>query len=60
MARAGFNNKEIAEKIGIGEVAYGRKIKGTSDWTITEMTAIQNLINKKLGTSYTLDYLFAM
>ena len=60
MARAELNNKEMAEKIGIGEVAYGRKLKGASDWTIREMLAIQKIINKKLGTSYTLDYLFAI
>ena len=58
MARAGLLYKEMAEKIGIGEVAYSNKIKGITDWKVTEMVAIQKIINEKLGTSYTLDYLF--
>lgn len=59
MARADINNKEMAEKIGIGETAYGRKLKGTNDWNVSEMIAIQKILNEELGTSYTLDYLFS-
>lgn len=58
MARAGFTNKALAEKTGIGEVAFGNKIKGKTEWQLKEMIAIQNTINEELGTSYTLDYLF--
>lgn len=58
MARAGFTTKGLAEKVGIGEVACGYKIKGKTDWILKEMIAIQNVLNETLGTSYTLDYLF--
>lgn len=58
MARAGYTYKAMAEKIGIGEVAYGKKINGKTNWTVTEMVIIQDTLNEELGTSYTLDYLF--
>ena len=58
MARAGFTNKAIAREINISEIAYGRKINGVTDWKVTEMVAVQKIINDKLGTSYALDYLF--
>lgn len=58
MARAGFTNKAIAKEINISEIAYGRKVSGVSDWKATEMVAVQKIINDKLGTNYTLDYLF--
>ena len=59
MGRAGFTYKTLAKDIGISEVVFGRKINGKVDWKVTEMIAIQQLINKELGTSYTLDYLFS-
>ena len=58
LARAGFTNKAMAEKIDIGERPFGYKIKGITDWTLKEMVAIQKILNDELGTSYTLDYLF--
>lgn len=58
IARAGFTYKAMAEEVNIGEVVFNRKINGKSDWKVTEMVAIQDILNKKLGTSYTLDYLF--
>lgn len=58
MARAGYTYKAMAEEIGIGEVAYSKKVNGKTNWTVTEMVIIQDILNKKLGTSYTLDYLF--
>lgn len=58
LARAGYSNKAMAEKIGISEVPFGNKIKGKTDWTLREMVAIQKILNEEIGTSYTLDYLF--
>lgn len=58
IARAGFTNKALAEKAGMGEVAFGYKVKGKTEWLLKEMLAIQNIINEELQTNYTLDYLF--
>ena len=58
MARAGFTNKALAEKVDVGEVAFGNKIKGKSEWVLREMLAIQKIINTELNTTYSLDYLF--
>lgn len=58
MARAGFDIKTMAKLIDIGQVAYGNKINGKSEWRKNEMVAVQKIINDKLGTSYPLDYLF--
>lgn len=58
MARAGFTNKALAEKINIGEVAYGKKVNGVVDWKINEMVAVQNVLNSENGTSHSLDYFF--
>ena len=58
MARAGFTNKALAEKINIGEVAFGKKVNEVVDWKINEMVAIQNVLNSENGTSHSLDYFF--
>lgn len=58
IARAGFTNKALAEKINIGQVAFGKKVNGVVDWKINEMVATQEILNEKNGTSYSLDYLF--
>ena len=58
MARAGFTNKALAEKINIGEVAFGKKVNEFVDWKINEMVAVQNVLNSENGTSHSLDYFF--
>lgn len=58
MARAGFTNKALAEKADVGEVAFGNKIKGKTEWQLKEMLAIQKILNEELNATYSLDYLF--
>lgn len=58
MARAGFTNKALAEKINIGEVAFGKKVNEVVDWKINEMVAVQNVLNAENDTSHSLDYFF--
>lgn len=58
MARAGFTNKALAEKINIGEVAFGKKVNEVVDWKINEMVAVQNVLNSENDTSHSLDYFF--
>lgn len=58
MARAGIMYKEMAEKLGIRESTYSFKVNGKVDWKLKEMLAVQKVLNEKLGTCYTLDYLF--
>lgn len=58
MARAGFTNKALAEKINIGEVAFGKKVNEVVDWKINEMVAVQNILNSENDTSHSLDYFF--
>ena len=58
MTRAGIQQKEMAKKIGIRPATFSVKMNGKTEWRVSEMTTIQEVINKELGTSYTLDYLF--
>ena len=58
LLRAGISNKEMAQMIGKTEGSFSLKIHGKAFWRLSEMTTVQNEINKKLGSDYTLDYLF--
>lgn len=58
LSRGNISVNEIAEDIGITRQAFINKKKDKSKWKLNEMTKIQNYINSKLDTNYTLDYLF--
>ncbi len=55
MARAGLNQRMLAEKAGMKKDTFNRKITGGSDWTLPECLKIRNILNPELK----LEYLFA-
>ena len=58
LSRGSISLNEIAEDIGITRQAFINKKKGKTNWKLNEMVSIQEYINSKLNTNYTLDYLF--
>lgn len=58
LSRGNISVNEIAEDIGITRQAFINKKKDKSKWKLNEMVKIQDYINSKLDTNYTLDYLF--
>ena len=58
LSRANISITELANDMGITRQAFINKKKDTSKWKLNEMIKIQNYINSKLNTNYTLDYLF--
>lgn len=58
LSRGNISLNEIAEDIGITRQAFINKKKGKNNWKLNEMVSIQEYINSKLNTNYTLDYLF--
>ena len=50
----------MAAYIGIGKETYKRKEHYEVDFRLTEMLAIQEVINNELQTNLTLDELFKM
>ena len=59
LVRAGITNSEMAEMLGMSKVLFSQRINGHTSWTLREMIKIQEEINTKLGTEYSLDYLFS-
>ena len=47
MARAGVSLAELAKSIGMGVSTIYNKRSGLQDWTLAEMTAIQNMLQEK-------------
>lgn len=58
ISRSNISITELAEDIGITRQAFINKKKDKSKWKLNEMVKIQDYINSKLDTNYTLDYLF--
>ena len=58
MVRANISISELTEDIGITRQSFNNKKKDISKWTINDMVKIQEYINSKQNTNYTLDYLF--
>ena len=58
LARAGLKTGEVSNYMGISRQCFNDKKMGKTSWTLGQMELIQDLINEKLSTEYTLDYLF--
>ena len=55
-----YTQSDMANYIGIGSETYKRKERYEFDFRLTEMLAIQEVINNELQTNLTLDELFKM
>lgn len=58
MTRASLSGRELSKKININAATFSKKMTGKALWKLKEMLSIQKEINLRLGSSYTLDYLF--
>lgn len=58
MRRASLTQRVLSNEIGITEVQFSKKLNGKFDWNVKEMLKIQEILNSKLKTEYTLDYIF--
>lgn len=58
LSRANVTSAEVAKAIGMTRQGFYSKKNGINDWKLSQMVALQDYINKKLNTNYTLDYLF--
>jgi DNA-binding XRE family transcriptional regulator len=55
-----YTQSDMAAYVGIGKETYKRKEHYEVDFRLTEMLAIQEVINNELQTNLTLDELFKM
>ena len=58
LKRAGITETELCKMLGLSRVTFTHRMNNAGRWTLAEMVFIKDTINKKLGTSYALDYLF--
>lgn len=58
LTRSGISQDEAAEHLGICLRTFKSKLDGTSDWYLRELIGLKDFINDRLGTDYSLDYLF--
>ena len=55
----GYTQMDMADVVGVGRETYKKHERGEFDFRLTEMLAIQKVINNELQTNLTLDELFA-
>ena len=60
MINADIGKRELAEGIGISYNTFRNKIRGRSEWRITEMLEIQKILGSITKDQKTIDYLFKM
>lgn len=58
MVGAEINIRELSELIGVSYNTFRNKIRDKTEWNITEMVKIQEILNDKNKTNKTIDYLF--
>ena len=58
LVRADLKVEDITKALGISRMSFYNKKVGKSNYTAEEMKKIKDLINEKLQTDYTIEYLF--
>lgn len=58
IARLGITVVSLADALGISRQALYNKLRGTTDFTLTELRLIQDYLSKEAGGGFALDYLF--
>ena len=56
--RANLSIKQVADAMGISVSVYYSRLSGFTKFRLTEMTAIQDLLERSTGQRLSLDYLF--
>lgn len=60
MINAEISKKELADKIGISYNTFRDKIRGRTDWKISEMLDIQKTLGERTENKKSIDYLFKL
>lgn len=60
MINADINKRELADKIGISYNTFRDKLRGRSDWKISEMLNIQKTLGEMTKNQKSIDYLFKL
>lgn len=58
MNRANISQTELAKVIKISFTSIHYRFNGSCDWKLKEMLIAQEVLNKKLNATFTLDYIF--
>ncbi len=58
IVRANITQMELSKLVGISHVALSKRLMGKVEFTRTDMLAIQNVLNRRLGRQLTIDELF--
>lgn len=60
MVDAQISKRELANKIGISYNTFRDKIRGITDWKISEMLDIQKTLGERTEKQKSIDYLFKL
>jgi DNA-binding Xre family transcriptional regulator len=60
MINAEIGKRELADKIGISYNTFRDKIRGRTDWKISEMLDIQKTLGEMTNNQKSIDYLFKL
>lgn len=60
MVDAEISKKELAKKINVSYNTFRDKIRGRTDWKITEMLEIQKTLGEMTKEQKSIDYLFKL
>ena len=58
-ARMGLSVEKVAHELGFAKAVMYNRLNGTTNWTLSDMLKLQEFVNVKTKSNYTLDYLFA-
>lgn len=58
MTMANISQKELAESINLSHVALSKRLTGKIEFTKSDMLAIQNVLNSRLGMQLGIEELF--
>ena len=60
MVDAQISKRELANKIGVSYNTFRDKIRGRTDWKISEMLDIQKTLGEMTENQKSIDYLFKL
>ena len=58
-ARMGLSVEEVGKELGVSKVLIYNRLNGRTSWTLSDMLQVQQLVNGRTKSHYTLDYLFS-
>ena len=58
-ARMGLSVEEVGKELGWAKVLLYNRLNGRTSWTLSDMLKVQQLVNDRTKSHYTLDYLFS-